>query len=419
MASDDFTSYGPSCRALGLVFSFFGASVAAATLHWTHWSVCRGFVPGPKTSSALINGGHFRPGRSRRLVSLWEAPDHTEEPEVLWLRPLSRSVSTVEVTGIPGGVVLPFYPMRLSEMDLGVPHGHQTLEIKEPCYIQLYDDLLLSGARSFLVSPIHPETGCFAQYGIVYQLEDLQEVSTRTGGDVKYICEHSLSARMRIRQVLNPSAWWEGTTYLQVEAEYFQDIDTEEDLTSLELKVMLALKQLPPLLKELEEIHCTPAAFEEVLEDLDATRNTEHGLWRVAELWALYFEYHAGNKLLKFYDKWTLAGGGQAPLGDREKTLARLFPELDFSATKELRDLQEPRELLDPEQEKAAEQLWEEAAHDQFPRLEQKQLRILQCLVQSCSHKERLQLLLCWIHEEQRRLVALKALKAAVSGGPK
>jgi len=88
----------------------------------------------------------------------------------------------------------------------------------------------MNGSKRFVVSMSHPtEKGSFASTGVLFNLEDLKEVSELTEDQVKYICNHKVTGRVQIRRVLNPEAWIKGDTYLRVEGTIIDDCAEPDD----------------------------------------------------------------------------------------------------------------------------------------------------------------------------------------------
>ena len=84
----------------------------------------------------------------------------------------------------------------------------------------------MNGSKRFVVSMSHPnKEGTFAQIGVLFQLEDLKEVSEQTGDQVKYICNHRVTKRVKLHRVLNPDAWNTRETYLKVEGSIIKETD--------------------------------------------------------------------------------------------------------------------------------------------------------------------------------------------------
>ena len=104
------------------------------------------------------------------------------------------------------------------------PNTEHVLNIFEPRYRQMYTDILMNGTKRFVVTTSHPtEQGRFAQMGVLFELEDLKEVSEQTMDQIKYICNHKVTGRVRIHKILNPEAWESRDTYLKVEGTIFDD----------------------------------------------------------------------------------------------------------------------------------------------------------------------------------------------------
>jgi Lon protease-like protein len=104
------------------------------------------------------------------------------------------------------------------------PNSEHVLNIFEPRYRQMYNDILMNGSKRFVVSMCHPsEEGRFAKVGVLFSLEELKEVSGMTADRVKYICNHRVTGRVRLHEVLNPEAWETRDTYLKVRGTIIDD----------------------------------------------------------------------------------------------------------------------------------------------------------------------------------------------------
>jgi Lon protease-like protein len=109
------------------------------------------------------------------------------------------------------------------------PNSNHVLNIFEPRYRQMYNDILMNGSKRFVVTMSHPQSpGKFAEIGVVFHLEDLKEVSEMTGDRVKYICDHKVTGRVKVHRILNPEAWASRDTYLKVEGTILQDSEDDE-----------------------------------------------------------------------------------------------------------------------------------------------------------------------------------------------
>ena len=114
--------------------------------------------------------------------------------------------------------VLPVFPLS----SIYWPGTEARLNIIDPAYIKMYDDILLSGSRRFVVPYTRSLPGGRVRYaemapkdrrlfyiGSLLYLTDLQEVSSQTGDRVKYVVSHEVQGRVRLRRLLNPSALFE------------------------------------------------------------------------------------------------------------------------------------------------------------------------------------------------------------------
>ena len=72
---------------------------------------------------------------------------------------------------------VPVFPLSGA---LLLPGGQLPLNIFEPRYRAMYNDILFNGARRFMVTNVEPETGALAEVGVVFYLDELKEVSEQT-----------------------------------------------------------------------------------------------------------------------------------------------------------------------------------------------------------------------------------------------
>ena len=88
----------------------------------------------------------------------------------------------------------------------------------------MYNDILMNGSKRFVVSMCHPsEEGRFAATGVLFSLEELKEVSELTDDQVKYICNHRVTGRVKLHEVVNPEVWETRETYLKVKGTVIDD----------------------------------------------------------------------------------------------------------------------------------------------------------------------------------------------------
>lgn len=130
--------------------------------------------------------------------------------------------------------ILPLFPLGVH-----TPQSNQILNIFEPRYRQMYNDILMNGSKRFVVTMCHPtERGKFAQVGVMFELEDLKEVSELTADQVKYICDHRVTDRVKVHRIINPEAWESRETYLQVEATRLKEDDELEEPSTKNAGIM-------------------------------------------------------------------------------------------------------------------------------------------------------------------------------------
>jgi hypothetical protein len=186
--------------------------------------------------------------RRSSLVKLWMIDDDDDDDEddefegdEVHDGPLSKGVDSVSwlptVSGAkvanddtsaarmthPNAEILPLFPLG------GIvytPNSQHVLNIFEPRYRQMYTDILMNGTKRFVVSMSHPtEAGRFATMGVLFELQELKEVSEQTGDQIKYICNHKVTGRVEMHRIVNPSAWSKRDTYLRVEGTIIDDSD--------------------------------------------------------------------------------------------------------------------------------------------------------------------------------------------------
>lgn len=182
----------------------------------------------------------------------------------------------------------------------------------------MYNDILMNGSKRFVVAMSHPsERGRFAEIGVLFELEDLKEVSEQTNDQVKYICSHRVTGRVKLHKILNPSAWESRETYLKVEGtlmdantagtdtkkelmDEFVDDDVYSRLVEKakavyeapapkeEANLKLSFKELVKLQHDLEEdVRFTRASIDTLAV---SPGDKDEGLWTTIRLWQSYSE---------------------------------------------------------------------------------------------------------------------------------
>ena len=187
-----------------------------------------------------------------------------------------------------------------------------TLQIFEPRYRSLYQDLLLrtnsaastiittddngnddqveknkndiSNRRNIVVPFAHPcDQGRFATVGLLYQVTGVQEVADQTQGQFQFICQHRIHPEpVQISCVFNPRAYHTRDTYLQVQGHHpLLDSIGNTDKESRNIGTQQVKHSFPRVEKELELMSQAGHGF--AGKALRALR--VQGLWGFLRLW--------------------------------------------------------------------------------------------------------------------------------------
>ena len=203
-----------------------------------------------------------------------------------------------------GSEILPLFPLGGF---VYTPNTEHVLNIFEPRYRQMYTDILMNGSKRFCVVTSHPtEKGRFAQTGVLFELEDLKEVSEQTQDQIKYICNHKVTGRVTINKILNPEAWETRDTYLKAVGTIHDDSGKDDEpkdepqannvygavvaaaSSREENALRIIFKKLVDLQHDLEEdVRFTKAATT-TLAVSDGP--DEDGLWQTIRLWQSFVE---------------------------------------------------------------------------------------------------------------------------------
>ena len=211
---------------------------------------------------------------------------------VKWLPSLKNQKSETISAIRDGAQVLPFFPLG------GIvytPHSTHVLNIFEPRYRKMYNDILMNGSKRFVVAMAHPEEeGRFAETGVIFYLDDLKEVSEMTADQIKYICTHKVTGRVKIHRVINSEVWSTKEDYMRVEATILEEENDEEsDTTQLaaigeEQSLKSSYSDLVKLQHDLsEDVRFT-------MDSVDTLSVNPGGgddsLWLTVRLWQSYIE---------------------------------------------------------------------------------------------------------------------------------
>ena len=358
---------------------------------------------------------------------------------VSWLPPISvaQQQSTQTQTMIKNGAeILPLFPLG------GIvytPNSEHVLNIFEPRYRQMYNDILMNGSKRFVVAMSHPDIpGTFAETGVIFHLEDLKEVSEETGDQIKYICNHKVTQRIKLHKILNPETWAGRETYLKVEgtiiddeassaesAESASDIsDIEEEEGLKELKETDIYKQLvgaispENALKSPEEMDLMKAFSNlvnkqhELEEDVRFTRASvqtlavkpgsgENGLWMTIRLWQSFIEQRLMSRQnemqMEFQEKLLEFLKKEKGMDENELPSAIGFNDLSPALQQEVQDLQKRMGVeLQP--------------------LVLESTLAIQKILEAEDHAARCALLTYFMDAERKRLDAKKQLKGMFGG---
>ena len=321
------------------------------------------------------------------------------------------------------------------------PNSEHILNIFEPRYRQMYNDILMNGSKRFVVSMCHPsEEGRFAATGVLFSLEELKEVSEMTDDQVKYICNHRVTGRVKLYEVINPEAWATRDTYLKVKGTIiddtgyydkkyknnnYDDEDTDngkdEQISKQLVDAVLSKARADSLEKSPDE----QALFNsfsrlvelqhELEEDVRFTRasvksfgtaegtDVDPNLWTSIRLWQSYAEQRlvaTQNEMQKEFQERLVEYLKQEMGTDKsgqELPSAIGFDDLSSELQQELVDLQKrmQRELK--------------------PLLLEQTLS-MQKILEAENHTERVLLMKYFVDSEKKRLQARKTLKGVFSG---
>lgn len=292
---------------------------------------------------------------------------------------------------------MPLFPLGVTYL----PYSTNVLNIFEPRYRAMYNDILFNGARRFAVVNVDSETGRFAEVGAIFYLDELKEVSEQTDDRVKYIGTHSVKGRVQIKRVLNPKVAATRETYLRAEVEMFEDVDGSAG-PEAEKEVEDAFVELVDLQTKLgEEPRFTDAVKSSLLLG-PGTSAEDRGLWGTIALWQQFLEQRTavlGQKMQRDIQKGVVAYLKTNSLQDELVNARGEVRMEDLPAPL----LQEIREI----QERYRDEI-EAADADPYSLNFQKML-------QARSHAERLELFGAILDQERKRLAARATLQAMFS----
>lgn len=314
--------------------------------------------------------------------------------EVRWLE-LDTTLADSEPRD--GATTMPVFPMQATYL----PYTSQVLSIFEPRYRAMYNDILFSGARRFMVCQVD-ETHRLAEVGVIFYLDDLNEISEQTQDRLKYVGEHTVKGRVKLLKVLNPRAAVTRNTYLRAEVEEFADSDLDQDTTSAEQELRQLFFDLVDAQVNLGEEPRFTEAVRSVLDFTCGTGEDEKGLWGAVILWQQFLT----QRTLTVREK--MQNDIQSEISNFLKSNSL---DSDRTSKREMRVEDLPEELS--QKTRAIQRRYTE----ELQALEDPEGLQFQAILQSSSHAERLALLQYMLDQEMKRLAARASLQSMFSEG--
>jgi len=292
-----------------------------------------------------------------------------------------------------GELVLPMFPLG---SHVYLPDTEHVLNIFEPRYRSMYNEILFNGSRRFVVPMCAPnEPGKFASVAAVFYLDDLKEVSEQTNDQVKFVCSHTVIERVRVVRSLNDRVWGDRSSFLKVVTEKFEDCDLDDDFTNKETALEERFRALIDMQEKVDE----PIRFTKDVElaaPISAKRG-KMGFWRLVNLWQSLLQSrvtHRENELQAGIQK-----------------MLRKFLEDSGVDLSDGRQLQLSFESI-PADIRAEIQRMNEQYGEERVELLNSAIYPFQYLVQMDSHAERLDYFGELVSEEEKRLAAKNTLRA-------
>jgi len=206
---------------------------------------------------------------------------------VSWFPPIDPSRSEEQPS--EDATVMPLFPLGASYL----PYTSPVLNIFEPRYRKMFNDILFSGARRYMVTNVDQETGRLAEVGVVFYLDELKEVSEQTQDRVKYIGQHSVIGRVKLVKVLNPEVSATRESYLRAEVEPLEDSAGEESAEEVAAAEAATEKLFLEIVDAQASLGEEPRFTQAVKNGLSfsvGTGTDDKGLWGTIVLWQQFLE---------------------------------------------------------------------------------------------------------------------------------
>jgi len=290
---------------------------------------------------------------------------------------------------------MPLFPLGVTYL----PYTTNVLNIFEPRYRQMYNDILFSGARRFMVCNVDSETGRLAETGVIFYLDELKEVSEQTQDRVKYVGSHSVVGRVQLLKILNPSVAGTRETYLKAEVVELVDTDASESREAEEESLRELFNQLVDVQAAIGEEPRFTEAVKGTIDFSSGSSTDDKGLWGTVVLWQQFLEQRASVT-------------GQKMQREIQKEVITFLKNNEINSDKvnsrgEMRLEDLPDELRNEIQSIQRRYREELEAMESDPYGLQ-----FQALLQSTSHGERLDVFRHIIDTERKRLAARQTLQS-------
>ena len=295
-----------------------------------------------------------------------------------------------------GEIVLPMFPLG---SHVYLPDTEHVLNIFEPRYRAMYNEILFNGSRRFVVPMCAPnEPGKFSSVGVVFYLDDLKEVSEQTNDQIKFVCSHTVIERVRVTRSLNDRVWGDRSSFLKVVTEKLEDCDLDEDFSNKEGALEEKFRKIIEMQAKVDE----PIRFTSDVEAAAAISagRGKKGFWRLVNLWQSLLQSrvtHRENEL-------------QAGI----QQMLRNFLEESGVDLPDGQSVQLSFESI-PDNIKAEMQRMNEEYGEERLELLNSAIYPFQYLVQMDSHAERLDYFVELLEEEEKRLTAKNTLRSMFS----
>ncbi len=316
---------------------------------------------------------------------------------VTWMATMDPTKEPEESPTLEDGeIVLPMFPLG---SHVYLPDTEHVLNIFEPRYRAMYNEILFNGSRRFVVPMCAPnEPGKFSSVGVVFYLDDLKEVSEQTNDQIKFVCSHTVIERVRVTRSLNDRVWGDRSSFLKVVTEKLEDCDLDEDFSNKEGALEEKFRKIIEMQAKVDE----PIRFTSDVEAAAAISagRGKKGFWRLVNLWQSLLQSrvtHRENEL-------------QAGI----QQMLRNFLEESGVDLSDGQSVQLSFESI-PDNIKAEMQRMNEDYGEERLELLNSAIYPFQYLVQMDSHAERLDYFVELLEEEEKRLTAKNTLRSMFS----